>query len=46
MTQSSSVTDRRVARWKIFRPKTGIWVNFAMTDVGMFYEHLVYFMAL
>jgi hypothetical protein len=38
----------RVARWFVFKPKIQIWVNFeglAMEDVGIFYGHLVHFMA-
>jgi hypothetical protein len=36
----------RVARWYIFKPKTPVWVNFAMEDVGIFYGNLVYFPAI
>jgi hypothetical protein len=38
----------RVARWHILKPKISIWVNFgglAIGDVGIFYDHLVYFTA-
>jgi hypothetical protein len=38
-----------VARWHIFKPKKSIWVNFggsATEDVGIFYDHFVYFVAI
>jgi hypothetical protein len=43
----------RVARWCIFRPKIGIWVNFGesckvtwciLWTFGLFYGHFIYFM--
>jgi hypothetical protein len=40
----------RVAKWYISKPKIPFWVNLseglAMEDVGIFYGHLVYFMAI
>jgi hypothetical protein len=38
-----------VARWFVFKPKIPIWVNFwglAMENLGIFYDHLVYFTAI
>jgi hypothetical protein len=39
----------RVAKWFIFIPKITIWVIFeglAMENVGIFYDHLIYFIAI
>jgi hypothetical protein len=46
----------RVARWYVFEPKIRIWVNFGgsfdgrrwyiLWPFGLFYGHLVYFMAI
>jgi hypothetical protein len=49
------IVDTRVARWFVFKPKIPIWVNFwgpsnekclyILWSVGIFYGHLVKFMA-
>jgi hypothetical protein len=39
----------RVARWFVFKPKIPIWLNFGgpnKVNVGTFYDHLEYFMAI
>jgi hypothetical protein len=39
----------RVARRFVFKPKIPIWVNFeglAIENLGIFYDHLVYFTAI
>jgi hypothetical protein len=33
----------RVARWFVFKPKIPNWVNFGMENLGIYYDHLVYF---
>jgi hypothetical protein len=35
----------RVARWLFFKQKIPIWVNFAVKNLGIFYDHFVYFTA-
>jgi hypothetical protein len=41
------VLQSRVARWHIFKPKFGqFFEGLAMEDVGIFYGHLVYFIAI
>jgi hypothetical protein len=39
----------RVARWFVFKPKIPIWLNFGGScygNLGIFYDHLVYFTAI
>jgi hypothetical protein len=54
-TRDNDHGESRVARWYIFKPKIQVWVNFCGSfywcryvyqDVGIFYDHLVYFLAI
>jgi hypothetical protein len=45
----NSFANSRVAKWIVFKPKIPILVNFeglAVENLGLFYDHLVYFMAI
>jgi hypothetical protein len=43
---SAQASGRRVARWPVFKPKIPIWLvleGLTMENLGIFYDHLVYF---